>query len=149
MRSITIDPCANGTIYCLLLFAIHASGLGLGPVWGQHPGATQQRILSMKKSTLLPLALVAAFGLAACSENAQNETSEAADAVAADMNSTMSEAAADVDAATDSALQSAENAIDRTGQSIENGADRAAAESAEARREAGRELEEAGRDMQR
>lgn len=103
----------------------------------------------MKKSTLLPLALMGALSLAACGENARNETGEAADAIAADANSTMHEAARDVEAATDSALQSAENAIDRTGQAFENGADRAEAESAEARRAAGEELEEAGRDMQR
>ena len=54
------------------------------------------------KKTLLPLVAVAALGLAACSQNAQNETAEAADAVAADANATMGEAADDVRAAFDS-----------------------------------------------
>ena len=48
------------------------------------------------KKALLPLAAVAALGLAACSDKAQNETAEAAEAIGADANATMSEAADDV-----------------------------------------------------
>ena len=77
------------------------------------------------KKILLPLAAVATLGLAACSDNAQNETAEAAEAVGADVNATMGEAAADVEAATEGAIDSAENAADRAGAAIESGADRA------------------------
>ncbi|MBX3592892.1 hypothetical protein [Sphingomonas sp.] len=85
------------------------------------------------KRVLLPLAAVAALGLAACSEKAQNETAEAAEAVGADANATMTEAANDVESATDRALGSAENAIDRAGNAIDSGADKVdnAADAAE------------------
>ncbi len=76
------------------------------------------------KRVLLPLAALAALGLAACSEKAQNETAEAANTIAADANATMGEAAADVEAATDGALSSAENAADRAGAAIGEGVDR-------------------------
>lgn len=76
------------------------------------------------KRVLLPLAAIAALGLAACSEQAQNETAEAANAIGADANATMGEAAQDVEAATDSALGAAENAADSLGNTIESGADR-------------------------
>ncbi|MFL9839438.1 hypothetical protein ABS767_00560 [Sphingomonas sp. ST-64] len=75
------------------------------------------------KRVFLPLAAVAALGLAACSDKAQNETAEAAEAIGADANATMSEAADDVETATDSALGAAENAADSTGAAIEQGAD--------------------------
>jgi len=77
------------------------------------------------KKTLLPLAAIAALGLAACSQNTQNETAQAADAIAADANATMSEAAGDVEAATDGALSSAENAADRAGAAIDRAGERA------------------------
>ena len=72
------------------------------------------------KRVLLPLAAIAALGLAACSEQAKNETADPANAIAADANATMSEAAQDVEAATDSALGAAENAADG-GESRKNG----------------------------
>ncbi len=66
----------------------------------------------MTKFLVLPLALTAALGLAACSPKAQNETAQAADTIAADANATMSEAAADASAAADRAL-GARRGIDR------------------------------------
>lgn len=66
--------------------------------------------------TLFPLIAVAALSLAACSQKAQNETGEAADAIAADVNATASEA-----------VQETGEALDATGAAIENGADRVAA----------------------
>ena len=77
------------------------------------------------KRALLPLAAIAALGLAACSEQAQNETAEAANAIGADANATMGEAVQDVEAATDRALGAAENAADDLGNAIDAGADKA------------------------
>ena len=90
---------------------------------------------------ILPLALAAAFGLAACSEKAQNETGQAAEATAADVNATMGEAVQDVDAASERAFGSAENALDDAGDAIENTADDAAAATGEALRDAGNAIE--------
>ena len=61
------------------------------------------------------LAIAALSALAACSPKAQNETAEAAEAIGADANATMSEAVSDVDAAADRAIGGADNAIDATG----------------------------------
>jgi hypothetical protein len=117
----------------------------------------------MKKVILLPIA-AAAFALSACSDKAQNETGEAADAVAADVNSTMGEAVDDVDAASERAFDDAENGLDRAGRAIENTADDAGraidrgADDAgraidrgadDAKRDTGRELERVGNDLQR
>ena len=77
------------------------------------------------KRALLPLTAIAALGLAACSEQAQNETAEAANAIGADANATMGEAVQDVEAATDRALGAAENAADDLGNAIDSGADKA------------------------
>lgn len=117
------------------------------------------RVTDMKKILLLPLA-AAALSIGACSQKAQNETGEAADAVAADVNATMGEAVDDVQTAGERALGAAENATDRAGDKIENATDRAGAAidrgaakadaaADNAQREAGQELEKAGRDMQR
>lgn len=76
------------------------------------------------KRALLPLAAVAALGLAACSDKAQNESAEAANAIGADVNATMGEAVKDVESATDSALGTAENAADGLGNTLGEGADR-------------------------
>lgn len=76
------------------------------------------------KRVLLPLAAVAALGLAACSEKAKNETAEAANAIGADANATMGEAVQDVQSATESALGTAENAADNLGNAIDAGADK-------------------------
>lgn len=65
-------------------------------------------------------ALALAIGLAACSPTAQNETAEAADAITADANATMSEATRDVDAASDRALGGLDNAVDTVGNTIDD-----------------------------
>ncbi|OQW80070.1 MAG: hypothetical protein BVN32_01755 [Proteobacteria bacterium ST_bin14] len=79
----------------------------------------------MKKLTNVTIMAAAAIGLAACSPNAQNESAEAAEAITADANATMSEAINDTDAAADQAFGAAENAIDRAGVKIGNVADAA------------------------
>ena len=76
------------------------------------------------KRVLLPLAAVAALGLAACSDKAQNEAAEAANAIGADANAVMGEAQQDVEAATESALGTAENAADSIGNTFSEGADK-------------------------
>lgn len=73
----------------------------------------------MKKLAAL-LVVAAAIGLAACSPKAQNETAEAADAITADANATMSEATKDVDAAGDRALGGMDNAVDAVGNTIDD-----------------------------
>lgn len=73
------------------------------------------------------LALGAALALAACSQNAQNESAEAGNALAADTEATTANAVTDVDAATDNALGSAEREADQAGASIENATDDAGA----------------------
>jgi len=103
----------------------------------------------MKKAFILATTAAAALGLAACSDNAQQESAEAANAIAADTEATMGEAADDLEAATDSALGSAEAGIDQAGQSIENGADATGRAIGNTTAAAGRELEEAGNDMAR
>ena len=95
--------------------------------------------------------LAAAAALGACSPQAQNETSEAADAIGADISATTENAVNDVDAATDQALGSAEASLDnagaraergaeRTGAAISNSADRAADATGNAMVDAGNEL---------
>lgn len=76
------------------------------------------------KRALLPVAAVAALGLAACSDKAQNEAAEAANAIGADANATMGEAVQDVQDATESALGTAENAADSLGNTVSEGADK-------------------------
>ncbi|HEY0624395.1 hypothetical protein [Sphingomonas sp.] len=76
------------------------------------------------KRVALSFAAVAALGLAACSEKAQNETAEAANAIGADANATMGEAVQDVQSATESALGTAENAADSIGNTVSEGADK-------------------------
>lgn len=76
------------------------------------------------KRALLPLAAVAALGLAACSDRAQNEAAEAANAIGADANATMGEAVQDVQDATESALGTAENAADSLGNTVSAGVDK-------------------------
>lgn len=77
----------------------------------------------MKRIATTAFAVIAVLGMTACSPKAQNETAEAADAIAADANATMSEAVNDTDAASDQAFGAAENAIDSAGQKIDNVAD--------------------------
>ena len=61
----------------------------------------------MKKLLVPALALVAATGLAACSERTQDQAAATADNAAADMAATTDNATDDVGAATDNALGSA------------------------------------------
>ncbi len=63
----------------------------------------------------IPLALVAALGLAACGHKAQDEAALAANTMSADANATMAKANRDVDAATDQAFGAAENSMDNVG----------------------------------
>lgn len=79
----------------------------------------------MKIVTKFALLATAAIGVAACSPTAQNETSEAAEAITADANATMSEAINDTEAAADQAFGAAENAIDSASVKIGNVADAA------------------------
>ncbi|MBR0553385.1 hypothetical protein [Stakelama marina] len=95
----------------------------------------------MKKAILVSMTAAAALGLAACSDHAQNESAEAANAMAADTSATMSNAVGDLDAASDQAFGAAENAADQAGDAIENGADTAKTQTGQA-------LENAGEDMQ-
>jgi hypothetical protein len=102
----------------------------------------------MKKAMLLPFAAAAALALSACSDKAQNETSEAAESIAADANATMGEAIDDVEAASDRAFNAAENGLDRAGNAIGNATDDAGRAADRGARETGEELEEAGNDLQ-
>jgi hypothetical protein len=77
----------------------------------------------MTRLTKIAIMNTVAMGLAACSPNAQNETAEAAEAITADANATMSEAINDTNAAADQAFGAAENAIDKAGVKIGNVAD--------------------------
>jgi phage-related minor tail protein len=114
----------------------------------------------MKRLLILaaPPLLLATVGLAACSQNTQNETAEAANSIAADTEATTRNAVRDVDAATDQAFGSAErhldnagdhldnaadrtdDSLDRAGDAISNGADRAANATGDALERAGRSL---------
>ncbi len=70
----------------------------------------------------LPLVAVAALGLAACSEKAQNEMGEAAGAVGNDVENNVDAGAAAVDNALESAGNEMEQAGDATENAVENGA---------------------------
>lgn len=71
------------------------------------------------KRAMLAAAAVTILGLTACSEKARNETADAADAVAADAESTTRDAVNDVDAAFDSA----QNKMDAIGDQADNSTD--------------------------
>ncbi|RYZ38810.1 MAG: hypothetical protein EOO71_22435 [Myxococcaceae bacterium] len=60
----------------------------------------------MKKLTALALAVVAAVGLSACSQNAQDQTAQAGNAIAADVSATTSNAGDRIEAGTDHAAGS-------------------------------------------
>ena len=64
---------------------------------------------------LIPLALIATLGLAACGHKAQDETATAANTMSADANATMAKANSDVEAAADKAFGAAENGMDKVG----------------------------------
>ncbi|KAI1692903.1 hypothetical protein DdX_20977 [Ditylenchus destructor] len=76
------------------------------------------------KRVLLPLAAVAALGLAACSDKAKNEAAEAANAIGADVQRHHVRREQDVKAATEGALGTAENTADSIGNTISEGADK-------------------------
>ena len=83
-------------------------------------------------ATLLGLA-IAAVSVSACSDNAQQESSEAANAIGSDVERTGEEAAAatertaeEAGAAADRAAERAGAAADRVGRDISEGADAAA-----------------------
>ncbi|MBW4331308.1 hypothetical protein KY084_10535 [Stakelama sp. CBK3Z-3] len=77
----------------------------------------------MIRKIVLPFAVVAALGVAGCSEKAQDESAEAGNAIAADVDATTSEAVNDIDAASDQAFGKAENAMDDAGNSLDNAGD--------------------------
>ena len=60
----------------------------------------------------LPMLAVAALGLAACTDKAQNEVGEAANVVATDVGNTV-----------DAGVNSVDNALDAAGNSMDNAAD--------------------------
>ena len=76
----------------------------------------------MKKSILASMILAGSLGLVACTDNAQNESAEAANAVATDVETTTDEALNSIDAAANDALANveaaAENAADATGNAL-------------------------------
>lgn len=92
----------------------------------------------MKKIAALSMISAAALGLAACSNNAQNEASEAANAVGSDIENT---AGAAVDTV-DNALDGAGNAMDNAGEATENAAADATNATGNALTEAGNEVKE-------
>jgi hypothetical protein len=77
--------------------------------------------IRMKKFLIPALALTA--GLAACSNNAQDQTAQAANAIAADASATTENAVDDVSAASDRALGSAERSLDNAGAKLDNATD--------------------------
>ncbi|MEO5492478.1 MAG: hypothetical protein ABIR08_00450 [Sphingomonas sp.] len=87
---------------------------------------------------LIPLALVATLGLAACSQKAQDETATAANTMSADANATMAKAANDVDAAADKAFGAAENGMDKVGNTVDRTKDKTGA----ALKDVGNEIED-------
>ena len=76
----------------------------------------------MKKLTAPALVSAAALGLAACSQNARNETSEAANAVGTDIGNTAEAGANSVD----NALDAAGNSMDAMAANSTNATDNAA-----------------------
>lgn len=93
------------------------------------------------KTVFAVTAAAIAMLLAGCSPTAQNETAEAAEAIAADANATMREAVSDLDAASDKAFGAAENAIDSVGNTIDTATDKGKAKASEALRDAADAIE--------
>lgn len=90
----------------------------------------------MKKIAAVSMLAAAALGLAACSDKAQNEAAEAANAVGTDIENT-ADAAVDT---VDNALDGAGNAMDNAGEATENAAEGAANATGNALTEAGNEV---------
>ena len=84
-----------------------------------------------------PVAILTALALGACSPKAKNETSEAANTMAADANATMAKAAGDVDAA----FGAAENGIDAAGNKVDKA-------TKDAKGAAGATLKDMGNEIQ-
>jgi len=76
----------------------------------------------MPKMIMIAAIGLAVAGLSACSQKAQDQTSEAINTSAADMDETMGAAVNDVDAATDNALGAAANSMDAAGNHLGNAA---------------------------
>ena len=68
---------------------------------------------------------IALAGLSACSQKAKDDTTEAADSVAADANATMARAVNSVDAASDKAFGKGRDAVNEAGPSLKGAGDRA------------------------
>lgn len=86
----------------------------------------------------IPLALIAALGLAACSQKAQDEAATAANTMSADANATMAKAVNSMDAATDKAFGAAENSMDKVGAAADDAKKKAGA----ALKDVGNEIED-------
>jgi septal ring-binding cell division protein DamX len=91
----------------------------------------------IRRLAVLPALAVALLAIG-CSHHAQNETAEAANAVAADANVTMQGAVNTVDSATDRAFGAAEATMNDVG----NAADRAKHKTGDELKDAGNEIEE-------
>lgn len=93
----------------------------------------------MKKIVLIA-AIAAAASLAACSQHAKNETVEAANAVATDVNATVAAGVNSVDAATDSAMNNISNAADAATNKVESAAEKMKHATGNAMSDAGNSL---------
>ncbi len=76
----------------------------------------------MRKFIISGLVATAALGLSACSQDAQDKTGEAADAIGNDVEAGAANAGNAIEAGT----QAAGDSLDNAGNEIENGADNAA-----------------------
>ena len=100
----------------------------------------------MKTTMLAVLALTAALG--ACSDKAQNEAAQAANAIGSDVQSTIDNAAADVKNVTVDAVGAAENVADATGAAAANTADKAKDATANALDKASGKLKEGANEIE-
>ncbi|GAA4767696.1 hypothetical protein GCM10023219_11800 [Stakelama sediminis] len=77
----------------------------------------------MRKGLILPVMLVGALALTACSKSAKDESAAAGNTVVGDANSTMSNAVDDLDAASNQAFGAAQNMMDNTADAMDNATD--------------------------
>jgi hypothetical protein len=117
---------------------LRRSGYPFGRLVSRAIGLEQESL--MKKSVTASLMLTVALGLGACSDKAQNETSEAANAIVSDAQATADNAAADVANISADAVGAAENAADKAGDALENGAAKVKAGAADTLDDASRDL---------
>ena len=101
----------------------------------------------MKTSIKASFVLAAALGLAACSDKAQNEAAEAANAIGGDVQSTIDNAAADVANVSVDAVGAAENVADATGAAAANTAAKAKDATANVLDKAGDKLKEGANEV--